>query len=67
MIGAIIGGCLTLAIVIVGAAWVLGTQIARTRQMVEDMPARLNGTVIRDHESRCGAFRPSSDPSRVAL
>jgi hypothetical protein len=58
MIAAIVGASSAIVIAVFGTAWHLSGRVSRTEQMIADLPAKLNGTVIRAHEGRCRNYAP---------
>lgn len=64
LMGTIIGVGAGVVIAIFSGAWVLSGRVSKVEQMVEDLPATLNGTVVRKHEERCANYAQTrTDPT----
>lgn len=46
-----------IAIVVIGAVWVLSARISKLEQKVDDIPAVINGSVLRTIQAHCATER----------
>ena len=58
LIGTVIGVGAGVVLAVSGWSWRLSGRMSKTEQKIDDLPAVLNGTVIRKHEGRCANFDP---------